>query len=52
MNLQAMILKYMGWCPGVKSATLFIPDKEISNRSVVLSAVVFTTILLSGSALA
>jgi len=52
MNLRALILKYMGWCPGVKSAALFIPDKEISNRSVVLSAVVFTTILLSGSALA
>ena len=29
MNLRKMTLKYMGWCPGVKSASRFIPEKEI-----------------------
>ena len=33
MNLRKITLKYMGWCPGVKSAAMFIPDKEISSRT-------------------
>jgi hypothetical protein len=28
MNLRALTLKYMGWCPGVKSAARFIPDRN------------------------
>ena len=34
MNLRKLILSYMGWCPGVKSAARFIPDgyKEEEER--------------------
>ena len=28
MNLRKLNLKYMGWCPGVKSAARFIPDSD------------------------
>jgi hypothetical protein len=32
MNLRKITLIYMGWCPGVKSAAQFIPDKDIPNK--------------------
>jgi hypothetical protein len=28
MNLRKMTLKYFGWCPGVKAAAEFLPEKE------------------------
>lgn len=34
MNLRNLTLKYMGWCPGVRSAARFIPDKEIPEGRV------------------
>lgn len=32
MNLRAITLKYMGWCPGMKNAAQFIPNREIPNE--------------------
>ena len=32
MNLRALTLKYFGWCPGVKAASRFIPDRELPRR--------------------
>ena len=32
MNLRKITLKYMGWCPGVEAAAMFIPDKEIPDK--------------------
>jgi len=34
MNLRVLTLRYMGWCPGVKAAARFVPDKEIPNKRV------------------
>jgi hypothetical protein len=34
MNLRRITLKYKGWCPGIKSASGFIPDKEIPIAQV------------------
>jgi hypothetical protein len=28
MNLRKITLRYLGWCPGVKSAARFIPDRD------------------------
>lgn len=28
MNLRRTTLEYLGWCPGVKSASRFIPDRD------------------------
>jgi hypothetical protein len=45
MNLRALTLKYMGWCPGVKSAAQFIPKKDVSSKIFLLSAVAFISII-------
>jgi len=29
MNLRVITLRYLGWCPGVKSAARFMPDEDI-----------------------
>ena len=47
MNLRKISLKYMGWCPGVKSAARFIPDRNIPPTRVVLAVVI--VLLTSGS---
>ena len=45
MNLRRVTLRYLGWCPGVKSASKFIPDREVDNRFI------FPVILLLSVAL-
>ena len=46
MNLRKLTLRYMGWCPGVHSAAMWIPDKEYSNRRVFASSMtVFMAII-------
>ena len=30
MNLRRITLRYMGWCPGIKSAARFIPDMIVA----------------------
>jgi len=36
MNLRKISLKYMGWCPGVKSAARFIPDNDVPPIRIAL----------------
>ena len=36
MNPRNLFNKYLGWCPGVESAARFIPDKELSERVILL----------------
>jgi len=48
MNFRVLTLRYMGWCPGVKAAARFIPDRDIS-KTMLLSGIV---ILLTGSMIA
>jgi hypothetical protein len=46
MNLRALTLRYLGWCPGVHSAARWIPDREYSNRRVFASSmIIFVAIL-------
>jgi len=46
MNLRRLTLRYMGWCPGVKSAATFIPDKEFSGRTLFLTTLSITSIIV------
>ena len=46
MNLRNVTLQYLGWCPGVKSLAMRIPDKEYSDRRVfAYSMTIFIVIL-------
>ena len=36
MNLRDITLRYMGWCPGVKSAARFIPDNDVPPTRIAL----------------
>ena len=46
MNLHSLTLRYLGWCPGVDSIAMWIPDKEYSDRRVfAYSMTVFIVIL-------
>jgi hypothetical protein len=47
MNPRKVALKYLGWCPGVASASQFIPDREIPN-SIFFLISLFTIILIGG----
>jgi len=47
MNLRKITLRYMGWCPGVKSAAMFIPDKEFSSRTLFLTTVSIASIIVA-----
>jgi len=42
VNLRKLTQIYLGWCPGVKSAAIFIPNKEISGRTLILIIVSLT----------
>jgi len=47
MNLRSITLRYMGWCPGVHSAARFIPDREMSSKSILLAGLTLTSILVA-----
>jgi len=49
MNLHALTLRYLGWCPGVDSVARWIPDKEYSNRRVLAPSMTVFIILLGFS---
>jgi len=51
MNIRALTLRYLGWCLGVKSAAMFIPNKEISGRSLILITVSITSLLVTAIAI-
>lgn len=48
MNIRAMTVKYLGWCPGVKAASQFLPDREIPSTQVAMMLVLASMISLSG----
>ena len=47
MNLWRITLKYMGWCPGVRSAAKFIPNRDIPLTPKLLGVTVSIFIVLS-----
>ena len=48
MNIRAMTVKYLGWCPGVKAASQFLPDKDIPPTQMAMMLVLASMISLSG----
>jgi len=32
MDIEALVSKYFGWCPGIKSASKFIPSTNLSIK--------------------
>jgi hypothetical protein len=48
MNLRKVTLRYLGWCPGVESAARFIPEGELSSKTVLAMAISFTSIIIVG----
>jgi hypothetical protein len=46
MNPRKITLKYLGWCPGVKSAAEFVPDRNIPDIYILFTA--FSAILFVG----
>jgi hypothetical protein len=49
MNLRKITLRYMGWCPGVHSVAMWIPDKEYSNRRVFASSMTVFMVIIGVS---
>ena len=48
MNMREITLRYMGWCPGVKAASRFLPDREIPSTQVAMMLALASMISLSG----
>jgi hypothetical protein len=47
MNLKALTLKYMGWCPGVESAARFIPNRDIPPTRIVFAVLIIGSVSAS-----
>ena len=52
MNFRVLTLKYMGWCPGVKAAARFMPDRDIpeiyligSTLAVILVGIYYSNLM-------
>jgi len=48
MNPRTVTLRYLGWCPGVESAALFLPDRDLPNSKVAASLLVGLVVSFSG----
>jgi len=48
MNLRALTVKYLGWCPGVKAASQFLPDRDIPPTQMAMMLVLASITTLSG----
>ncbi len=48
MNPRTVTLRYLGWCPGVESAALFMPDRDLPNSKVAASLLVGLVVSFSG----
>jgi hypothetical protein len=44
MNLRALTVKYMGWCPGAKSAARFVPDRDIPPTRMAVFIILFGSV--------
>ena len=49
MNIKAFLDKYLGWCPGVESASKFVPDKDIAGETIAIFASAIMLILAFSS---
>ncbi len=52
MNIRAISVKYLGWCPGVKAASQFLPDRDIPPMQMTMMLVLASITTLSGYYLA
>ncbi len=48
MNIRHLTMKYLGWCPGVKEAARFIPEREIPSTQLAMMLALALMISLSG----
>lgn len=44
MNLRALTVKYLGWCPGAKSAARFVPDRDIPPTRMAVFIILFGSV--------
>ena len=47
MNLRKITVKYMGWCPGVKAAARFVPDRDVPPIRITVFVVLIGSVALS-----
>ena len=47
MNLRRITLRYMGWCPGVKVAARFVPDRDVPPIRIAMFVVLIGSVALS-----
>ncbi len=45
MNLRTTTIKYLGWCPGIESASKFVPDRDIHDRYIFGSGLLFVLLV-------
>jgi len=48
MNIRGIMLKYLGWCPGVESAARFISNNDVPPSRIALFAAIIVFTSLSG----
>lgn len=48
MNIRAVTVKYLGWCPGVKAASQFLPDRDIPPTQMAMMLFLASITTLSG----
>ena len=49
MNIKAFLDKYLGWCPGVESASKYVPDEDIAGETIAIFASAIMLILAFSS---
>ena len=47
MNLRTITLRYLGWCPGVKAAARFLPDRDIPPTRILMMAALVPSVFIS-----
>ncbi len=48
MNPRVVALRYLGWCPGAKSAAQFMPDRDLPTSKVAASLLIGLMVSFSG----
>ena len=49
MNPRNVFRKYLGWCPGVESASRFVPDRDVAGDTIAVFASVLMLIFAFSS---
>lgn len=49
MNIKDFFDNYLGWCPGYKSASKFVPDKDIAGDTIAIFAMILMVIIAFSS---